>query len=140
MKRLYLVIMLSTVLLGLPAAAQQTPLTPHMQGNISYISGGVGSDEREALQAMRADYNLSLLFSVQGSGEYVSDVKVSIKDAKGAVLLETASDGPMLYVKLRPGRYSIAADRDGRVLAKKVSLSAKKLTALSLAWPAEGSD
>jgi hypothetical protein len=81
-----------------------------------------------------------LLFSVQGSGEYISDVKVSIKDFNGVVLLETIADGPMLYVKLRPGRYSLSADRDGHVIDKKVSLKGKKLTALALAWPVEKGD
>ena len=140
MKRISLALLLSTLLFGMPAVALQPPLTPHMQGNVSYISGGVGDDEREALQAMQADYNLSLLFSVQGSGEYISDVTVNIKDANGVALLETVSDGPMLFVKLRPGRYSISADRDGHVMHEKINLKGKKLTALSFAWPVEKGD
>jgi len=140
MKRIPLALILPCMLLGLPAMAQQTSIVPQTQGEVAYVSGGVGGDEREAMKAMRADYNLSLLFTVKGSGEYISDAKVCIKDAGGVVRLETVSDGPMLYAKLKPGRYSISADRDGHVLENKVALSGKKLTALSFAWPAEAGD
>lgn len=140
MKKLHLVLILPCLLIGLPAIAQETSLLPQTQGDVSYVSGGVGDDERNAMKAMRADYNLNLLFKVKGSGEYVSDVKVTIKDAKGAVRLETVADGPWLYVKLRPGSYSLSADRDGHVIDKKLKLSGRKLTYLEIAWPAESGD
>jgi hypothetical protein len=46
----------------------------------------------------------------------------------------------MLYAKLKPGRYSIFADRDGHVMENKVTLTGKKLTTLAFAWPAEAGD
>ena len=140
MKRLhYLALILPCVLIGFPAAAQQTPLTPQTQGEVTFVSGGVGEDEREAMKAMRADYDLSLLFAVKGSGEYVSDVTVKIKNSSGSVCLDTVADGPMLYAKLRPGKYSISANRDGHVIDKKVTLSGK-LSTVEFAWPAESGD
>jgi hypothetical protein len=140
MKRIFLAFFLPCVLLGLPVVAQQTSIAPQTQGEVAYVSGGVGGEEREAMKAMRADYNLSLLFTVKGSGEYISDAKVCIKDARGAVRLETVADGPMLYAKLKPGRYSISADRDGHIMESKVTLSDRKLTALAFACPAEAGD
>ncbi|MGD0961516.1 MAG: carboxypeptidase-like regulatory domain-containing protein, partial [Methylomonas sp.] len=82
-------------------------------------------------------YNLRLLFSMKGTGEYLSDVKVRIEDAKGAVYLETVSDGPMLFVKLKPGRYNVTADQNGYEMNKKASIAANKATSLSFAWPKE---
>jgi len=140
MKRLHLILILPFIFLGLPVAAQQTSIVPQTQGEVTYVSGGVGDDEREVMKTMRADYNLSLLFTVKGTGEYISDAKVCIKDAHGAVLLETVVDGPMLYAKLKPGHYSISVDRDGHVMKNRVTLSGKKLTALSFALPAETGD
>jgi hypothetical protein len=140
MKKIHLALILPCILLGLPAIAQQTSLVPQAQGEVTFVSGGVGGEEREAMKAMRADYNLSLLFSVKGSGEYISDAKIIIKDSSGAVRLETVSDGPMLYAKLKPGRYSISADRDGHILGQKVSISGNKLTYVSFAWPVEEGD
>ncbi len=139
MKRLHLALILPCVLIGFPAIAQQAPLTPQTQGEVTYVSGGVGEDERDAMKAMRGDYDLSLLFAVKGSGEYVSDVNVKIKDAKGAVCLDTVADGPMLYAKLKPGHYSISAERDGHVMNKKVTVSGK-LSTVEFAWTPESGD
>jgi len=64
-----------------------------------------------AMPAIRDDYNLHLLFSVAGTGEYVSDVKVSVTDSSGNAIMAFVSDRPMLFAKLKPGRYTIAVDR-----------------------------
>ncbi|MCK9394742.1 MAG: carboxypeptidase regulatory-like domain-containing protein [Methylobacter sp.] len=105
MRPLYLALIFYCVLFSFPAAAEQSPIKPQTQGEVTFVSGGVGTDERNALQAMRDDYNLTLLFSVKGTGEYVSDVKVRITDSSGNLVLESVSDGPMLFAKLKPDRY-----------------------------------
>ena len=140
MKRIHITLILSCVFIGLPAFAQQSSITPQVQGDVSFVSGGVGGEEREEMKAMRADYNLSLLFKIQGSGEYISDVKVTIRDVSGVVRLETVSDGPWLYVRLRSGSYNISANRDGHVIDKKITLSEKKLASLEFAWPSTVGD
>lgn len=140
MKRLHLALILPCVLSGFPALAEQPALAPQTQGEVGFVSGGVGGDEQRAMQAMRADYNLGLLFSVQGSGEYLSGVKVRITDASGKVFLETVSDGPKLFAKLKPGRYLVTADRDGQAIERKATVGGGQMTALSLAWPPKKGD
>jgi hypothetical protein len=119
MMRLHLVLIISSLLFSFPAVAEQSLIKPQTQGEVTFVSGGVGGDERIAMQAIRADYNLSLLFSVQGTGEYITDVKVRITDASGNTLLETVSDGPMLFAKLKPSRYIVSVERDGQVIHKQ---------------------
>jgi hypothetical protein len=41
-----------------PAAALAAPAQPQQQNGVSYISGGVGQDEQNAMRALRSDYNL----------------------------------------------------------------------------------
>ncbi|ATG90119.1 hypothetical protein [Methylomonas koyamae] len=115
--------------------AEESLLQPQVQGDINFVSGGVGGDERDAMHAMRDEYNLNLLFSVAGSGEYLSDIKVCIKDAGGHNVLETVADGPMFYAKLKPGHYTVSADRDGKTLDKTFNVGGNRRTALSFAWP-----
>ena len=43
------------------------------------MSGGVGEDERTALDALSNQFNLRLLFAMQGSVEYLSSVQVNIQ-------------------------------------------------------------
>lgn len=140
MKRLHLALIFPLVLIGFPAVAEQTSLKQQSQGDVRFISGGVGEDERSEMKAMRDEYNLSLLFSVKGTGEYVSDAKVRIEDSSGNTSLETVSDGPLLYAKRKPGRYRVIVDRDGRSIDKKVKVGGNQLTSLSFAWPQEQGD
>lgn len=134
MKKLQLAFILTCILFSFQTMAESI-IKPQTQGDVTFVSGGVGSDERNEMQAIRADYNLSLLFSVQGTGEYLSEVKVSIADSKGNTLIETVSDGPMLLAKLKPGRYNVTAELEGQVAQKKANVVGNKRTSISFIWP-----
>ena len=140
MQRLSLALIFPCVLFSFPAVGDEPLISPQTQGEVTFVSGGVGADEQNAMQAIRADYNLSLLFSVQGTGEYMSDVKVRITDASGHAFLDTVSDGPKLFAKLKPGRYIVSVDRDGRVIKKTVTVGSKPMPALSFVWPQQTGD
>jgi hypothetical protein len=115
--------------------AEETMLVTQTQGDISFISGGVGGDERDAMQAISKNYNLNLLFSLDGSGEYLSDVQVRIKDTAGNSLLDTVADGPMFFAKLKPGRYDLNVEQSGHSIEKTIVIDGKQRARLSLSWP-----
>jgi len=140
MKRLRLVLILSNILFCFPAFAEQSLIKPQRHGEVSFVCCGVGGHEQNAMQAMRADFNLHLLFSIKGTGEYVSDVTVRIADSSGNALLESVSDGPMLFAKLKPGRYIVTVDRDGQAIRKTVKVGGPQRTSLSFTWPREQGD
>lgn len=73
-----------------------------------YITGGVGFDEREAMEAMAEEYNMKAVFAL-ASGNFIADIAVTITKPTGEKVLETVSTGPWLYVKLPPGAYSVKA-------------------------------
>jgi hypothetical protein len=95
---------------------------PRTQGDVSYVSGGVGSDSALAMRQIEGGYNLRLLFAVQGSGEYLADVRVKLVDHKGHTVLDAVSDGPYFFAKLRPGRYQVVADNGGTVISRSVDV------------------
>lgn len=134
MKRLILIWSLLGCLCCPAAMAQSALLTPQMQGDVAFVSGGVGRDERDELQAQRSHYNLNLLFSMKGSGEYLSDVGVKVSDANGQVCLDTVANGPILLAKLKPGRYTVSVDRESHVINKTIMVDAKQHTPLSFTW------
>ena len=82
----------------------------HTQGDISYVSGGIGGDQRQALREAAPNYNLHLLFAGGGSGEYLSSIKVTIVDQQGVIVLEAVSEGPYFMAKMSPGKYKVSAD------------------------------
>lgn len=72
---------------------------------IPYVTGGVGYDERAAMEALAGAYNLKIEFAKRG-GDYLGDVRLTVR---GPVSLEAISDGPIFLVKLPPGTYSLTA-------------------------------
>jgi hypothetical protein len=86
-----------------------------------FVSGGVGSEEMEAIKAERSRYALAVLTAAKGSGAFLSDIHVRITDARESQVLDTVMDGPWLLVDLPVGRYTITATLNGQV--QKTSLS-----------------
>jgi hypothetical protein len=129
-----------TLLFFTHAYGGTTGITPQTQGDVTFVSGGIGEDEHKALRAIQNQYNLHLTFAVKGSGEYVSGAKVKIEDAKGHVFLDTTTNGPTLLVQLKPGHYKVSADRDGHVIAEEVATPTKHGTAVVFHFPVEKGD
>lgn len=98
-----------------PALAQTGTLPrPDTRNGISYLCGGVGSDDAAAMKQAAARHNLMLTFATR-SGNFVSGVDVDIRDARGLSVLKTACDGPIMLVDVaKGGRYRIHGDVNGR--------------------------
>jgi hypothetical protein len=86
-----------------------------------HLSGGVGKDEREQLDAAAKNYNLKLVFA-QSSGAFVADVQVTITDSTGSTVLDATSNGPLFFAKLPAGDYRVEATYAG--IAKNSSATA----------------
>ncbi|KVP48454.1 carboxypeptidase-like regulatory domain-containing protein [Burkholderia ubonensis] len=113
---------------GLPAARQQ--------GDVSFVSGGVGQDESTAFQRNEAAWPLALRFTGAG-GEFLADVHVRITDAKGVEVLKTDAHGPYMLVKLPPGRYTVQASYQGKDETRSVTVTAKGGARQAFTWSAK---
>jgi hypothetical protein len=124
--------------LGLAGAAfAQDGLPPEQDfDGVSFITGGIGLDESSAIKTAEKNYALSLLFVQTKRGEYLSDVRVSIQDKAGRIVLEADSDGPILLAKLPAGTYKISAEHDGKALSRTVQVGAKGVTRAAFVWQA----
>ncbi|MGZ8192355.1 MAG: carboxypeptidase-like regulatory domain-containing protein [Methylobacter sp.] len=141
MKRLHYTLILPFFLFSLYALAQQDNLpAPQAQGDVTFISGGIGENERNALEAMKGNFNLSLLFAVKRTGKFIADVNVRIADAKDNTVVETVAEGPYLFARLKPGKYRVTAEKDGNVMRQKARVSDRRTTTLSFYWPKEYGD
>jgi hypothetical protein len=79
---------------------------------IRYLTGGIGSSEREIMDNWGASYDLKLIFA-ESSGHFLSDVKVVIQDHDGNEILAVLTNGPWLYVELSTGAYQVTATFSG---------------------------
>ena len=122
--------------LGVTSFAQESLLQkPEVRtsGDIRYISGGSGKEERDLLQHMSKDYNLKLIFAAK-QGDYLSNVHVGVKDNQGNTVLDTIAAGPWMYIKLPEGKYAIHAEAQGQTKQQAVQVNKAQQSALEFYW------
>src|SRR5262245_40049917 len=93
---------------------------PHVkqENGISYISGGTGSDEADALNRMSGQFNLKLTMAIP-SGQFTTPRTLRIEDAHGQRVLEIHPSGPIFLAKMPGGEYVIQATAEGQTLTRK---------------------
>ncbi len=104
--------------------------------DVSYVTGGVGKDERAAIEASKADYNLYVL-SASTSGEFVGDTRVVITrtGAGEAEEVLNVDSGPLLYVRLPAGSYKLVASLGDVTKEQTFTVNAKgKPSTIRLSW------
>src|SRR5882724_1175700 len=111
---------------ALPAIAQ-----------VPIACGGVGSDERHAMEASAAQSNLALEMFIAQGGEYVADVDVTLRPASGSQALAVHTDGPICYLRVPPGRYRVEATFHGitRGATATVPAATSRPVRVALAFP-----
>jgi hypothetical protein len=116
--------LLGLAVLGAFAAAahadEGTLPAERSQGSVTYLSGGIGKDESDAMKQAASRYSLAIEMSSGPRGEYLADVKIDIRDPRGASVLSATSDGPMLLANLAPGHYTINATRNGQTQQRNI--------------------
>lgn len=94
------------------------------QGQVAFVSGGVGADEAQAIKSMGSSYPLEMLFVTKGTpNAYLANVKVQVTDKSGNVVLDTTTQGPFLFAKMPPGRYSVSAESEGAVKRQNIQVT-----------------
>lgn len=106
-------------------------------GNITFVSGGIGADSRENLAAREKSYNLKLVLTLEGSGSFASDARVTIASAAGRKLLEHVTEGPIFLAGLPAGAYVVTANFRNITHTRKVQVRADRLHTEHLRWPAD---
>ncbi|HLZ99892.1 MAG TPA: hypothetical protein VKP66_18285 [Steroidobacteraceae bacterium] len=106
------------------------------QGEISYLMGGVGLPEADAIKRAAWHYPLELEFVLKAKpkDEYLSAVKVRINDAHDKTVLDVTADGPFLLAKMPAGKYVVNAEYKGKVEHREVKIAAKKHRRVVFEW------
>ena len=104
--------------------------------DVTYVTGGVGKDERAAIEATKSDYNLYVL-SARAHGEFVGDTRSTITRTLADETEEmlNVESGPLLYVRLPQGNYTLMAQLGEQSKTQKFTVSAKgKPSIIRLSW------
>lgn len=123
-----------------PAPSAQVHPKPQVQGDVTYLCGGVGAEEAGYMKSQASGYDMMLTFAAK-DGSYLADVNVDIRDAKGQPVLQTKCDSPIMLIDVpKSGTYRIRADSAGYSLNRTAKVTAKqkkgaRVAALVLTWP-----
>jgi len=105
-------------------------------GEVTYIMGGVGQTEVDAIKhaAKYCPLELEFLLKAKPKAEYLSNVQVRIKDAHDKMVLNVNADGPYLLAKMPAGKYTISAERNGKVEHRQIEISATDHRRVVFEW------
>ena len=102
-------------------AVTTTPaLRVQQVAGVQFLNGGAGEEERTAMRSLGSDFPLQIVFSGKG-GEYRVADRVRVLGSQGEVVAVPKA-GPLLMVKLRPGRYTVEADFAGQTERRTVDV------------------
>lgn len=93
---------------------------------IRYVSGGIGLSERDELRALSGQFNLQLMFAMQGSGDYLADIQVRILDSHGAAILNATSQGPYFLTQLPTGNYTVEVSALGQTQRQQARVGTRQ--------------
>ncbi len=117
------------------AAHAQIPDTQYSQG-ISYISGGVGEEESQAILGEAKQWPLLLELSQleNGRGIWIFGASIRIQNAKYQTIFDAQADGPYILINLPLGDYLIEATYQGVVQKKSVSVKSATPQKINIFW------
>lgn len=102
-----------------------------------YVTGGIGSEEVEALQAYKKQFNLYFVFTEGKIGRVIDDVNLSILDGQNQLVFAIKHANPRLLLQLPAGRYQAVANYQGQKLRQWITAEDKRHQRIILNWPAQ---
>ena len=107
-------------------------------GTVPYVSGGVTSDEADAMRAQAQRYPLEVTMATpgeaQGYNDFVAGTTFQVRDARGRVVLDAADIGPILLADLPPGDYTLQANYEGSTQTRHVHVGRDGHAKVTFLW------
>lgn len=126
-------LLLAACLLSVGAnALADTSTEPVVRNGVAYITGGIGHDEVTAFRDVARRYNLRLTFASK-SGQYLSDVDVSLSSGK-STMLDVRTNGPFLFARVPPGPYTVSAHDRAVQEVRHVVVPARGAVDVRFSW------
>lgn len=95
-------------MLAAPAGAAVPSPEIQYSGELRYVSGGVGIEERRAMETMADGFDIKVLLADR-SGQLLGGGQVKVRNADGELLLNAVSRGPVFLLDVPDGSYVLEA-------------------------------
>jgi hypothetical protein len=119
-----------------PVSADPADLAALVDARASFVNGGIGKAEADALRAEAADYPLELVFTrhADNRDEFIAEVHLTIRDRDGQVIVDQAQQGPIFLARLPDGTYTVIAEYRGETQTRRVAVADGRHAKLALVW------
>ena len=116
-------------------AFEQIPDTQYSEG-ISYISGGVGDGESEAILAEAKQWPVLLELSQleNGRGVWIFGAQIKLVNNQQKVIFNAQADGPYMLINITPGDYQILATYQSVEQKRALTVKADSSQKLNIFW------
>ena len=111
---------------SLRAPTLPVPPLQHGAGGVAWVSGGSGERERAAMGPLAGNLRFTLVLSDR-AGEYVVADHLAVRGAQGDVLAASHA-GPIIMMRLPPGRYTVVATVRGGTEQREVTIDKGSFT------------
>ena len=91
-----------------------------------YVSGGQTEQERKKMDRIADRFPMHIVLISDKSKQPISGAKVTVKDISGNVLVEAVSKGPLFFVDVIGGRYTVEAEYNGELLTETKDLTGRR--------------
>ena len=97
------------------------------------MAGGIGLEERGALEATAKKYNL-IISNADRKGEFTAETTIVITSKGNQEMLTVNDAGPLLYAKLPAGTYVVKAANGDQKAVRTVSITGQKQERIYFIW------
>jgi len=88
---------------------------------VKYVTGGMNKAERKKMDNLAPRFPMHIVLTSTAVGALVT-----VKDLSGDVILEEESKGPLFFVEVVGGRYTVEATYNGQTLTETKDLTGRR--------------
>ena len=96
------------------------------QQGTRYVTGGMTEEENKQMGKLAQRFPMHIVFKDAGQDEPIRDVDVTVRDISGNILLQAKSEGPLFFVEVIGGRYTVDAEYAGEKQSQTKDLTGRR--------------
>jgi hypothetical protein len=128
------IVFVSVTLAASPIVVGEQAAAGTQMQNTIFLNGGIGEDEADAIRSRAGEFPLRITFAEGPQNDFTANVPVAIIDERGTPVFTLRDSGPLLYVVLPAGRYTVIAESDGIRKTQQVTLDYRRGTDVIFHW------
>ena len=125
MKQIISAVVLLLGFSGILSAASDLEI--HDQQGVRYVTGGMTKEEVDELNRMAPRFQVHIvMIDHKMQHQPIKGVDVTMRDVSGNVVLQAKSEGPLMFVDVIGGRYTVEAVYNGQTLSETKDMTGRR--------------